>query len=737
MRFLFVALSLFVSVFIFSQGEVINPIISKNKGQVIQAKRSDCSIDSTFIYTSDTLSLPFLDEFSKNHFQKYDADFLNPTVSFEKYYKLTDLGGTKLANNLRFTSQQTMRKVVNVSELSVTDEIFPTQDIKIADLCAYPVSYTTTPVYPPYIIFDTVDFVNPPDTIWLTEVEYFQDSATQFFSNLNNKNAFWLDSKAEHNYTNALNPWTLGVATFDGTDETGTPYLFGSNSVDFNDFLTSKPINLSTVDANQDVYLSFLYQPQGLNDEPESGDSLILEFFAPDLNQWFHIWSVGGSPVSDFKRVHIKLTDANYFKSAFQFRFKNYSGVSGGIDQFHVDYVHLRAGSGFQDTLFKDFALVYPLNTLLKDYTQVPWDHFKNNPSSKTANSLEVSLRNGSNVQENFGSGGNVAVSYQGVNEGNIPLLGQNLANGQINYLPFTFHQSQHDVSSSFDFSSAKTGDFQEFDVTLSASAQFTNLPVNDSTTYKQRFYDSYAYDDGSAEAAFGPTGTQARLAYKFIPYENDTLRGVKMRFVQSVNNVTNKLFLLSVWNDNNGKPGDVIYEDNFLYPRQPSYDYDDSLGFTNYYFKDLQKLPINGTFYVGWRQLDETPLNIGFDWNIDNSDKIFYSINNGVDWSNSSFDGSLLMRPIFATSLNKNLSVNEITKEEVIFNIYPNPSSDKLFIETNQHDFSGIDLFDLQGKLLYSSSEFERSFEINHLINGIYIVKDKSSGSVKKIVKN
>ncbi len=737
MKLFILTLGLFYSVYTFSQGEQINPIISKSTSLKAQINRSVCSFDSTFIYASDTLTLPFLDEFSKNHFQRYAQDYLNPTLTSEKYFHLTDLGGIKLANSQKYTSQQTMRKIVNVAELTVVDEIFPTVDIKIGDLCEYPVVYTTTAVYPPYIIYDTVDFVNQPDTIWLTEVDYFQDSATQFFSTLNDKNSFWLDSRAEHNYTNAVRPWTLGVVTFDGRNEFGEPYIYGSNSVDFNDYLTSKPIDMSLVDANQEVYLSFLYETKGFNDEPENGDSLILEFFAPDLDQWFRIWAAGDTTYEDFQRVHIKVTDDKFFKQTFQFRFKNYSGVSGGIDQFHLDYVHLRAGSGPQDTLFKDFSIVYPLNSLLKDYTQVPWDHFKNNPTGKTTDNLKVTVRNGSNVPENFANGGKIAVSYLGTTEATVNLLGQNLANGAINYLPFTFHESFQNLSSAYDFSSTKTGDYQEFDATLSATVLFTNLTVNDSSTFKQRFYDSYAYDDGSAEAAYGPNGAQARLAYKFTPYENDTLRGIKIRFVESVINVSNKLFLLSVWDDNNGQPGNVIYQDEFLYPRQPSYDYDDSLGFTNYYLKDFQRLPINGTFYIGWRQLNEPALNVGFDWNIDNSDKIFYSNDNENSWINSSFDGSLLMRPIFATNLNKTLSSTELSKEEKIFNIFPNPSSDKFFIETNQVDFSGIELFDLQGKLLYSSAENERSIEVSNLINGIYLVRDKSSGSIKKIVKN
>lgn len=736
MKFLVISIFIILSPLLFSQNEELNPITNLSNSKSIKKQRTICSIDSSFIYTSDTLQLPFLDEFSKNHFQSYDDDFDNPTISSQKFYKLTDLGGNKLENTSRFTSQQTMRKIINTTELTVVDQIFSSQEIKVADFCYFPVEYTTTTVYPPYIIFDTINFVNDPDTIWLQEVEFYQDSATQFFANLNNKNSYWLDSKAQHNYTNAVNPWTLGVVTFDGTDEDGRPYQFGSTAVGFNDYLTSKPINLSTFDASDSIYFSFMYQPKGFNDEPENGDSLVLEFFAPQLNQWFHIWSVGGSQLHDFKKVHKKIIETKYFKNTFQFRFKNFGGVSGSIDQFHIDYVHLRAFSGYQDTLFKDFAVIYPLNTILKEFTSVPWEHFKNNPENKTSDNLKINLRNASNVPENY-QNGNINISHQGVSDGDINLFGQNLANGDNNYLANTIYESFHNISTFYDFNTTFSGDIQEFDVSFNASAQFTNLSVNDSTKFKQRFYDYYAYDDGSAEAAYGPNGAQARLAYKFTPYENDSLIGVKMKFVQSVNNVSNKLFLLTVWDDFEGKPGNTIYQDEFLFPRQPSYDYDDSLGFTNYYLADFQKLPITGTFYVGWRQIDQQALNIGFDWNNANADKIFYSLNNGSTWSNSSFGGSLLMRPIFSTNINKSVDVTEKILEKSQFEIYPNPATDLIHLKTNMIDFTGVIILDLQGKLILETGRNDLEIDINQLSAGVYLLKDKSSGITRKMIKN
>ncbi|MGV3630616.1 MAG: T9SS type A sorting domain-containing protein [Bacteroidota bacterium] len=721
--------------FIFSQEE-LNPIISKDRQAGKHLLRDASSFDSTFIYTADTLELPFFDDFSKNHFQQYADDYNDPTITSDERYKLLDLSNTPLPVTARYTSQQTIRKIVNTTELTEVNEVLPSTEIKVGDFSSYPPVYTQITVYPPYIIYDTVDFPNAPDTVWMSEVEFVQDSAVQFFARLDDDNAFWLDSKAEHSFTNAVNPWTLGVVTFDGTDENGMPYIFGSNSIDYNDYLTSKPVNMSGLTGGDSVYFSFLYQPQGFNDEPESVDSLELEFYAPDQQQWFQVWSAGGSPQQDFKKVHFRIIDPKFFKPDFQFRFRNYSGVSGAIDQFHIDYVRLQKSSGYQDTLFKDFSVLYPLNTLLDDFTQVPWDHFRNNPAGKGNKNLEITVRNSSNVDENY-LNGKIIIENQGVEDGTITILGQELANNDINYEANTVYASEHDISAAYDFNSTLAGDHQEFRVTFTAAAQFSNFAQNDTTTFVQRFYDCYAYDDGSAEAAYGPTGIQARLAYKFTPYEDDTLVGIRMRFVPSVNNTTNDLFLLTVWDDHNGEPGNVIYEDDFLNPRQPSYSYD-SLGFTSYYFTDFARLPLTGTFYVGWRQLEQQSLNIGFDRNTDQSDNIFYSTNNGVTWLNTSFEGSLMMRPVFSTDLNYGLSVSE--KEPLVqhrFKVYPNPFSSLLITESTNPDFDGVQIMDLNGKIVFESRGHQREFNLEMLEKGVYLVRDITGGAMAKIVKN
>jgi len=423
MKHFFALFISFYSLVSFAQYESIGPVYGTKTSK--DFSRS-CSFDSTFNYFTDTINLPIFDEFSKNHFQQYTKDYNNPTLIPEKYHHLLTLEGNIIPNSQKYTSQPTFRRKINSTTLEVIEEFFTKDTILVADLCYYPPIYVETVVYPPFFIIDTIDFTNDADTIWLNEVEYFQDSATKFFMTINDPKAYWIDSKAKHNFTNPSLPWSLGVVTFDGLDEEGMPYNFGSNSNDYNDYLTSKPIFLGGLSPSDSVYLSFLYQSQGLNDEVESNDSLVLEYYAPLIGEWERIWSTSGEDLSDFKVFHKRIIEPKFLKDGFQFRLKNYGSVAGALDQFHIDYIHLRKFSGFQDTVFKDFAIVYPMKTLLRDYTQIPWDHYKNSSQNLMSTEFEVTVRNGSLALEN-NPNGNLSYSHQGSFEASNSLIGQTL----------------------------------------------------------------------------------------------------------------------------------------------------------------------------------------------------------------------------------------------------------------------------------------------------------------------
>lgn len=719
-----------------AQGEEVGPIMGNPQLQYHSLqkvnKQNSGTFDSTFIYTSDTIDLPLFDEFSTNKFQTYSAQFTDPGVTFDKVYRLLDMSNTPLANDLFYTEQETFIRTVDPTGPTFIDVPFSPIQVQIGDLSSYPVAHIPTDVYPPYYIYDTLEVGNLPDTLWIVGPEIFQDSATQYFAPVNDPELIWLDSEAYHNYSLAYNPWSLGVASFDGLDENGFPYNIGTTITNYADNLTSKPIDMSGVSASDSVYFSFLYQSQGFGDMPEESDSLILEFYAKDLDQWKWIWSAQGSSLSGFQGVHIRIDDPDYFKKGFQFRFRNYGALSGSLDHFHLDYVNLRTISGYQDTIVRDFAFVYPIQTLLETFTSVPWDHYRNAPTGKMASSVQVVVRNSDNTDENE-QDGTTEIFYGGVQEGSFVLSEALLNNGDLNYLPWTTYYSYHDFSGGDRFDETKTGLYEEFDIVTAATHQNSNLTVNDSTYSKQYFQNYYSYDDGSAEQSYGPTGDQSMLAIKYTPYEADSVIGAMIHFVPSVVDVTDNLFLLTMWDDNGGEPGNVIYEDDVFFPRQPSYEYDRNI-FTEYYTMDTLKVPVNGTFYIGWRQFDPEKLGVGLDRNIVNNDKTYYSVDGGVSWNQSGFQGSVMIRPIFSTSFDAILGIEPKTKAEVSIRLYPNPTSNIIHIDSQGAGFKGVEVFNIQGRKVYETED--NLIDLSHYPNGIYFVKVDGYPETFKVIK-
>lgn len=745
LKTLTIACFLFLCTPVFSQGEGVMPITHNPElmEKVSYKTKSAGTIDSTFIYTVDTISIPIFDDFSKNRIQQYNADFSDPGVTSELYYRLLDENDNPLPPDEAYTTQQTFHRVFNIVTSELTTTNFPGTIVKVGDLNSYPVVYETMTVYPPYYVFDTLGIPDISDTIWVVGPDITQSTAHQFFAHAATPGTFWIDDNAYHNYRFAKNPWSIGVMTFDGIDRTGYPYQMGTTLSGVADYLTSKPIDLSGSSASDSLYLTFLYQKQGLGDIPESSDSLILEFYDVTAQTWRWQWSINGGPVEEFKLAHVPITNPAYFSNAFQFRFKNYGGLSGALDHFHIDYVHLRDFSGSQDTLIEDFAISYPTVSLLQDYTSVPWDHYKNNPTGKMSAEVPLTVRNsylngGANITS--AGGGRIDVKYEGVLEGSVTLNGQSIVNYDPltqpipDYQPRTTYLSEHNVSS-YQFDHTKPGTQQRFTIETIVSVPVGSNYLPNDTAYSEQFFSNYyAYDDGTAELAYGPQGAQSRLAIKYTPYEPDSIIGAMIHFVPTVNDVTGKLFQLTIWDDNGGIPGAILYQDNAFNMRQPSYGYGRN-AFIKYFTEDTMKVPVTGTFYVGWRQIDALRLGVGLDQNTDKHENTYYSLDGGITWEQSQIPGSVMIRPIFSTSLDPELGVKPIIKEAIELTIYPNPSNGQFQVRSSSGDTGEIQVFSLIGELILSTTE--QAFDLSNHPDGMYLVRSSSDHTkTYKVVK-
>jgi hypothetical protein len=728
----------------YAQGEVESPLTTNPN--IIQkqahALKIGNSIDSTFVYYIDTIDVyagdPVFDDFSTNRFVSYNSDYADANVTTDTVYHLMNPGNTSPLNPALKFCDSSHARIDTVSVVAgigtTTYDYFAMSSVWVNDLSAYPVSGMLRSLYEIqlpyqqcYVIIDSlVDGVwdDDRDTIFYSP-DFVQDSAFVFLVDVNDTTLLWIDENVYRNFTYAVDPYSLGVATFDGVDAFGWPYDWGNLSAhEEADVLTSRPINLA---GKTDVYLTFIYQAEGHGNSPEVNDSLLLDIWLPDSGQWYNVWSTPGGITNDqWDTVHYAVTPAA-LDNGFQFRFRNWASTSGNLDHWHIDYVRLKNSSSPVVDYFNDLAIAEPINTLLKDYTAVPWDHYKNAASlSLMRDTTKLEVFNSAEFSSSFDPTNNLLeISFGGAPEASYPMpnVGPNSygwnANWQEGQTPYPY--SVFGLGYFFDpaVTTAPEADF-EVKYTIAEDSPGQNIPKENDTTYlTQSFRNFYAYDDGSAEAAYGITGSHGMLAYKFTAYEADTLTGILMHFMPTVDDVSNEEFLLTIWDDNAGMPGAIIYQDDYFNTNSPEYS-GGLNGFRYYTFMEGQHVAVPQTFYIGWEQIGSVSLNIGMDKNIDNGDKVFRNVT-GV-WQVSSFDMSLLMRPVFSTGLNETLSAPELGSEPVQrVQLFPNPASDYVQI-TGVNDEFTVRIFDMTGRQV-SETRNENLVDISEFTPGLYIV--------------
>lgn len=529
----------------------------------------------------------------------------------------------------------------------------------------------------------------------------------------------WMDAAVYVNTTNydtaecgssQLFPPTIGVATLDGLNRYGFPYdtNYVGSTHGLADTLTSQQIDLSTQTSVSGVYLSFYYQNAGLGNTPETNDTLLLEFF--NGTTWNHIWShapsMNSQPAQRFKQVMIAIIDASYFIANFQFRFKNYATLTGFNDLWNLDYVKLNSGRTAADTILNDVAFIKIPTSVLKNYQAIPFNQFINNQSTELSNTVDLLLQN------NFTSVRNTNINYQ--------------ARDTFNHITLLAHQN-----SSFNFnpSSCSNTPFINFtsfpgsflDSAAIVTTEFIASQVGDGnqtndTTVKINLLKNYfAYDDGSAEKAYGLVGAGAKFAYQFNLNVADTFQAVQIHFSHFNTDIHQKFFSVMVWSSL--APETVIYQKDFIHP-----DYIDSTNGFAVYGLDNQIIIPAGTVYIGFLQTYSDMLNMGFDLNNDEQSNIFY--NTGSGWQNTQFHGAVMFRPVFGHRLSfaetKNISdANSIT-------VFPNPVATELHLNFSEAGKYQIKIFDQLGKEILSanSSIQHPSFNIERLSSGIYFVK-------------
>lgn len=575
----------------------------------------------------------------------------------------------------------------------------------------------------------------------------------------------WMDSLAFVNITYSVEPPSIGVATLDAINANGNIYSNASNDAFAADTLTSRIINLNYPGDNT-IFLSFFYQPGGLGDTPEKNDSLLLEFYSENLKTWIKVWSasfsakdsllkeyysfddtsinIKGDTLTDlktvFQQVIVPVQGENFLNDTFQFRFRNYAslsvetdyeGMTSNSDHWNLDFIRLDKNRSINDTIINDITINQPMHSLLNDYEAIPWHHYGVIYSDAMIDTISVFCKNLSDIQQSSISRYEIT-DTKGLYSP-IVLTGNN----DISLAPFQYASfSRLLLDYTFPYNiNIDSIVFKIKGYLEPATVSDSVYNWNDTTTFYQKFFNYYAFDDGTAENGYGIVGLgteNAMVSMQFDSYIEDTLRGVQLYFNNLANNSQTKYFKIHVWDDNNGKPGNIIYTlENQVVPKNNQLN-----KFVLFLFDE--EIIVRNKFYIGWqKQNSPDMLNVGYDVNRNNKDKLFYNFTN--QWKQSEFDGTVMLRPMFGHEINTITGAKKI-KRDLRYNVFPNPANDYLQIEIDQNNYSNYQysIFDSFGRIHKTGYLNNAPINISNLDSGIYFIKvnsENGENSTKKII--
>lgn len=564
----------------------------------------------------------------------------------------------------------------------------------------------------------------------------------------------WADNFVFVNSSFAIHPKTIGTATFDALDQSGNLYEAASqlNTSFVADHLTSRPIRLDSIFSPEaaaltpadSILLTFYYQPQGIGGAPGKGDSLVVEFLhtpghyiTDDQGQqqwvddlWKNVWSTGGESLYEFskntfpffKRVAIPLTDLAYFRKDFAFRFKNYVKITstqsppnfaGNNYIWNIDYIMLDKSRSKNLDAYHDVAFAAPAQSILRNYSAMPWSHYIVSPQNHLKDHFLVSITNLDNVNYNY------SYQYSIKDEGNNNL--RSYSGGTLTIEPFSRSGYQPNagharpvvVANPLPTTPAARRSFTIMH-TLREGSMGDKFRRNDTIIYHQVFDDFFAYDDGIPEAAYGILGPSAKVAYRFVASHKDTLRGVDFFFNRTVNNQNVKPFYLTVWKSLD--PQQILYQSQTLTPS-----FEEGLNqFTTYLL--TQNVIVTDTFYVGWQQINSNDfLSIGFDLNNQATQNTF--VNYRGQWEPSTQMGALMIRPKFWYS--PTTSISHPPRATASMHIYPNPLTSNILNISAEGTTTELhtEIFDLQGRRIFAAP-FSKTIDTGGFPNGLYLLK-------------
>ena len=548
----------------------------------------------------------------------------------------------------------------------------------------------------------------------------------------------WVDKSARINSSLPINPPTKGVATLDGLDETGYPYdFFNEFSYGSADTLTSCPIDLSSYTAADSVKLVFYYEGGGLGNAPDLEDELFVEFLVPNSTPplWQQVWSTPGVGSTEFQRAFIHVNDVLWLEEDFQFRFRNFSTLSGNVDHWHIDYVWLDHDIVDAEFSIVDVSANGNRTTLLQGYHTIPWEHYQSATAGFMAPNFPVSFRN---LDEDRNISFGTEISFEGTVIADFSQQLSTALNGFSTFgQPFSINDN---TPNSFTYPTDAGDTCATFLVKHFCNTTPDINAVNDTLEFEQNFGNYYAYDDGSAEGAYALNDPGSGTAMRFNNLLEDSLVGLLIHFSPFTLNNSNETFLLRVWEDSSGEPG-LELEENFEL-HSPGYYAEGYDVFEFYEYDEPVNIPL-GNFHVGIVQTNNTELNIGYDKSFNaNSANLKFKLGPFGSWTQSGVQGSLMIRPVFQSDKELEwdfVDVDEISADRLEFTVYPNPAQSVISSGSFVYGRT-LRILNSLGAVVKEEVIVSSQVDISDLSQGIYVSQLLENGSVvgmTKFIKN
>jgi hypothetical protein len=143
--------------------------------------------------------------------------------------------------------------------------------------------------------------------------------------------------------------------------------------------------------------------------------------------------------------------------------------------------------------------------------------------------------------------------------------------------------------------------------------------------------------------------------------------------------------------------------------------------GFIDYAF--ATPVAVADTFYVGWLQINDQPVTVGFDRNsLLGGNAVYYNL--GTEWAKeTALKGSIMVRPYLGKKAQGIITGNE-PNDPMNAVFYPNPARGE--VRWNNKSLKKIEVYSTGGNLVHAlePARDQQSAAIDHLNQGIYIFK-------------